>query len=200
MSKSTWTGGAVLGRAPATGARLAYRAQVGRHNSHRGCGRFGLDRDGQFDHQFVRPPLQRAETNTVAAFLDNSGDLRVDCKGGAGGTILNIGGTLTNSGDLSIGNATLAAPDTVSAASLDNTGRDPPARLRLQPGAPRCDRALRGIWHSGSFERPCSNSTGDSAIEFKSGEITSLARSAQLRLNGNDAFIEDTAEWGRTAL
>jgi hypothetical protein len=36
--------------------------------------------------------------------------------------------------------------------------------------------------------------TGDSAIEFKSGQITSLA--GQLRLNGNDAFIEDSKALG----
>ena len=38
--------------------------------------------------------------------------------------------------------------------------------------------------------------TGDSAIEFASGQITSLAASAQLHLNGNDAFIEDSTALG----
>jgi hypothetical protein len=66
--------------------------------------------------------FRSAGTNTVATFLDNRGELRVDRKGGGGGTILNIGGTLTNSGSLRIGNATLSAPDEVIAASLDNTG------------------------------------------------------------------------------
>ena len=37
---------------------------------------------------------------------------------------------------------------------------------------------------------------GDSAIEFASGEITSLAADAKLRLNGNDAFIEDSSAPG----
>ena len=37
---------------------------------------------------------------------------------------------------------------------------------------------------------------GDSAIEFASGEITSLAANAQLHLNGNDAFIEDSTALG----
>ncbi len=42
---------------------------------------------------------------------------------------------------------------------------------------------------------------GDSAIEFKSGQITSLAVNAQLHLNGNDAFIEDsTAPGSNSAL
>ena len=44
--------------------------------------------------------FESAGTNTVATFLDNTGHLHVDRKGGAGGTILNIGGTLTNSGYL----------------------------------------------------------------------------------------------------
>src|SRR6516162_7744300 len=66
--------------------------------------------------------FRSAGTNTVTTFLDNSGELRVDRKGGAGGTILNIGGTLTNSGSLRIGNATLSAQDKVTASSLDNTG------------------------------------------------------------------------------
>ena len=38
--------------------------------------------------------------------------------------------------------------------------------------------------------------SGDSAIEFASGEITSLAADAQLHLNGNDAFIEDSTALG----
>ena len=65
--------------------------------------------------------FESAGTNTVATFLDDTGHLKVDAKGGEGGTILNIGGTLTNSGHLHIGNATLSASDEVTAASLDNT-------------------------------------------------------------------------------
>ena len=38
--------------------------------------------------------------------------------------------------------------------------------------------------------------SGDSAIEFASGQITSLADHAQLRLVGNDAFIEDSTALG----
>ena len=37
---------------------------------------------------------------------------------------------------------------------------------------------------------------GDSAIEFASGQITSLAPRLQLDLNGNDAFIEDSTALG----
>ena len=37
---------------------------------------------------------------------------------------------------------------------------------------------------------------GDSAIEFTSGQITSLAKRAHLGLNGSDAFIEDSKALG----
>ncbi len=66
--------------------------------------------------------FESAGTNTVTTSLDDTGHLRVDHNGGAGGTILNIGGTLTDSGYLSIGNATLSAPDEVTAASIDKGG------------------------------------------------------------------------------
>ena len=87
--------------------------------------------------------FESAGTNTVTTFLDNTGHLHVDRKGGAGGTILNIGGTLTNSGYLAIGNATLSASDKVTAASLDNTGKIYLDRLQRQPGAPRRRPAAR---------------------------------------------------------
>jgi hypothetical protein len=75
--------------------------------------------------------FESAGTNTVTTFLDNTGHLYVDAKGGEGGTILNIGGALTDSGALYLGNATLSASDEVTAASLDNTGSIyAPARTR----------------------------------------------------------------------
>jgi hypothetical protein len=134
--------------------------------------------------------FRSAGTNTVATFVDNNGELRVDRKGGAGGTILNIEGKLTNSGSLRIGNATLSAPDTVSAASLDNTGD-----IRLLGSS--ANQALLDVTGSAGFGTAGVLSgnvylSGDSAIEFKSGEITSLAANAQLHLRGNDAFIEDS--------
>ena len=139
--------------------------------------------------------FRSAGTDTVTTFLDNSGELRVDRKGGAGRTILNIGGTLTNSGSLRIGNATLSVPDTVTAASLDNMGGE----IRLLGSS--ANQALLDVTGSAGFGTAGVLSghvrlTGDSAIEFASGEITSLAAKAQLHLNGNDAFIEDSTALG----
>src|SRR5271155_5380588 len=52
--------------------------------------------------------FESAGTNTVTTFVKNTGSLYVDGTGGQGGTTLKIGGTLTNSGSLTIGNATLS--------------------------------------------------------------------------------------------
>jgi hypothetical protein len=66
------------------------------------------------DSSYLR--FESAGTSTVTTFVNNTGNLDVDASGGEGGTILNIGDTLTNSGSLRVGNTTLSAPDTVTAA------------------------------------------------------------------------------------
>jgi hypothetical protein len=138
--------------------------------------------------------FQAAVTDTVTTFLSNSGDLYVDASGG--GTILNIGGTLTNSGLLRVGSTALSAPVTVTAASLDNTAT---GSIYINGSASK--RALLDIAGSAGFGTTgvfsgYARLAGDSAIEFASGEITSLAASAQLRLNGSHAFVEDSKKLG----
>jgi hypothetical protein len=140
--------------------------------------------------------FESAGTNTVATFLDNAGSLDVDNNAGAGGTILNIGGTLTNGGALTIGNATLSASDKVTAAALDNTGK---GSINLTGSG--ANQALLDVTGSAGFGTAGifsgnADLSGDSAIEFANGEITSLAAGAHLGLNGNDAFVEDTTAPG----
>jgi hypothetical protein len=138
--------------------------------------------------------FESAGTNTVANFLDNTGRLYVDAKGGEGGTILNIGETLTNSGTIYLGNSTLSAPDTVTAASLDNTG----SITLTGSSANQALLDMSGGAGSGTAEVLSGHVrlAGDSAIEFASGEVTSLAAHAQLHLYGSDAFIEDSTALG----
>jgi hypothetical protein len=144
--------------------------------------------------------FESAGTNTVATFLDNTGSLNVDHNAaGEGGTILNIGGTLTNSGSLRVGNTTLSASDEVTAAAVDNTGK-----IFLTGSS--ANQALLDVSGSAGFGTAGVLSGyvrlyGDSAIEFASGEITSLAAGAQLHLSGNDAFLEgSTAPGSNSAL
>ena len=170
--------------------------KLGRHNSHRvpvasaSIGTVNSITDSS-DLSF-----ELAGTNTVTTVLDDTGHLKVDAKGGEGGTILNIGETLTNGGSLVIGNTTLSASDEVTAASLDNT-----AKGKIYLTGSSADRALLDVAGSAGFGTPGIMSgyarlAGDSAIEFASGEITSLAAHARLHLNGSDAFIEDSTALG----
>jgi hypothetical protein len=65
--------------------------------------------------------LQSGAALTTSGGLSNSGDLNVDI-GGGGGSSLTIGGTLTNTHTLSVGNLSLGQATTMTAAALVNSG------------------------------------------------------------------------------
>jgi len=135
-----------------------------------------------------------AAVSTTGALV-NDGDVYLDTNAGDGGSSLNIGGALTNSHDLIIGNATLSASDKVTAESLDKTGfiqltGSGANQALLDVTAGSAGFGAAGVL-SGNVEL-----TGDSAIEFASGQITSLAKGAGLTLSGNGAFIEDSTALG----
>ena len=138
--------------------------------------------------------FESVDPSTVTTFLNNSGQLYVDDNAGEGGTILNIGGTLTSSGDLAIGNATLSASDIVTAVSLDNTGS-------ISLTGSGANQALLDVTGAAGFGTTKILSgdvqlAGDSAIEFLSGPITTIAVASQLTLDGNAAFLEDSTGLG----
>jgi hypothetical protein len=139
--------------------------------------------------------FESAGTNAVTTFLDNAGSLHVDDNAGAGGTILNIGGALTNSHRLTIGNATLSAPDEVTAAALDNKGSIYLTGSSANQALLDVTAGSAGLGAAGTLSGYV-RLVGDSAIEFTSGQITSLAAGAHLGLNGSDAFIEDSKALG----
>jgi hypothetical protein len=133
---------------------------------------------------------------STSGSLANDGDIRLDFVGGDGGSRLTAA-ALTNSGSLSIGNTTLSASDEVTATSLDNTGL-----IALYGSGAK--QALLDVAGSAGFGTAGVLSgdvglIGDSAIEFASGQITSLAAGASLFLSGNDAFIEDTTALGKNS-
>ena len=84
----------------------------------------------------------------------------------------------------------------MTAASLDNTGK---IQLISSSGA---NQALldvtgaAGFGTAGVLSGNVQLGGNDSAIEFVSGEITNLAANAKLRINGGDAFIEDSTALG----
>ena len=134
-----------------------------------------------------------AAVSTTGA-LTNDGNLYLDTNTGEGGSSLTVAGALTNSAELGIGNASLSASDEVMATSFDNTGF-------IQLTGSSADHALLDVTGSAGFgtaEVLSGNVrlTGDSAVEFASGEITSLAANAQLHINEAHAFIEDSTALG----
>jgi hypothetical protein len=136
----------------------------------------------------------QAAVSTTGALV-NDGNVYLDRLGGNGGSSLTLAGALTNSHDLVIGNATLSASDKVAATSLDNKGSinltgSGANQALLDVTAGSAGFGAAGVL-SGSVQL-----SGDSAIEFASGEITSLPASAQLALLGNSAFIEDSKALG----
>ncbi len=66
--------------------------------------------------------LSAAASLAVQAGFTNSGTLDIDVFGGDGGSTLTIGGTLINTGVVSIGEGSLSGLTTVSAAGLVNSG------------------------------------------------------------------------------
>ena len=118
-----------------------------------------------------------ASVSTTGALV-NDGNVYLDTNGGDGGSSLTLAGALTNSRELGIGNATLSASDEVTAASFDNTGS-------IQLTGSGANQALLDVTAgSAGFGTAGVLSghvrlTGDSAIEFAGGQITSLAASAR---------------------
>jgi len=113
--------------------------------------------------------FETAGTNTVATFVDNAGSLDVD--------------------------ATPSGSDEVTAASLSNTGSISLAGSGANQALLDVTTGVAGFGTAGVLSGAV-GLTGDSAIEFTSGRITSLAASAQLHLDGDDAFLEDSTALG----
>ena len=69
----------------------------------------------------------------MAGALTNSGSLSLDSYYHTSGSTLSIGGTLTNTGMLAIGNTSLASPSKVSATALTNLELDQSEQHLMAP-------------------------------------------------------------------
>ena len=109
--------------------------------------------------------------------------------GGSGGGILTVGGTLINSGFMTIGNTGLTRATSASAAALANTGTinlvggtaddggTAQASLKIASAAPSSTS-------TGDF-----NLTGNALLQFASGAITAIGSGGGLSLDGAQAFV-----------
>ena len=125
--------------------------------------------------------------------LANSGTLLIDENydfgdGHSGGSSVTLGGTLTNSGNIYVGDATLTTATTVTASGLDNTGS-----LTLKGASAQATLDVTGPAGFGTAGELTGNVYvgGNALIEFTSGQITDIASTASLILDGSTAFIAD---------
>ena len=99
-----------------------------------------------------------------AVAVSGSGSLQLDGNniGGAGGSSMTIGGTLTNSSSngnaISIGNGNITSADTLTvngSGGLIEHRPDRHRRLRHRPGDPERRQCRGGLWHGGHGDREC---------------------------------------------
>ena len=131
-----------------------------------------------------------AGVSHVFGAVTNSGDLYFDLDSG-GGSGLSVGGLLTNSNEISIGNASLSADDRLTAAALNNISGEidligsSNKQASLDIAGPVSTGAGSGVL-SGAFTL-----AGDALLEFGSGQFTTIAVGGDLSLTGPHAFVAD---------
>ena len=125
-------------------------------------------------------------TNAGVAFANN-GTFSVDVNGGDGASTATFGGVLTNNLAINVGNANLATSTTVKAAGLVNNGS-----IALQGNVSSGSTDLTTMDITGAAAAALTGQVrvgGDGLLEFGSGEITSIAASSYLELDGAQARI-----------
>jgi hypothetical protein len=83
----------------------------------------------------------------------------------------------------------------VTAAALDNTGLIQLVNIDANKALLDVTAGNAGFGAAGVLSGDVFLS-GNSAIEFKSGQINTMAAGSYLSLNGNDAFVEDSTALG----
>ena len=124
--------------------------------------------------------LHNGASLTTTTGLDNSNNLLLDYFGGDGGSSLAVGGTLTNSNYVQIGNTGLSANTTLSADAVANTGTIDLYGNGTNQAALKVSGAA-GFGTAGVISGQV-NLAGDSLVQFGSGGLTSIASGGQLAL------------------
>ena len=127
--------------------------------------------------------LYNGATLATTTGLSNSGNLVLDYYGGSSGSSLTVGGTLTNSNFVQVGNGGQTVSDTLTAAGLNNTGRidlngngTSQASLIVNAAAPSASTGVVNV-------------NGNALLQYTGGGITSIASGAQINENGANARV-----------
>ena len=128
----------------------------------------------------------------------NQGNVAIDGLSGEGGSSLATTLLLNNTGVLTLGNSGLSSADSVSAASLNNSGR---ISLTGSGSAQALMKIGSAAGTSGAGKLTGTVYLGyDSAIQFASGSITTIASGASLDLAAGNAYMEVGASNSNSAL
>jgi hypothetical protein len=126
--------------------------------------------------------ISTVATDIVTGALNNAGRIDIDDQfGGAGGSALTVGGILTNSGQLVIGETNLGSAVLVTAAALVNTGVIDVSGDATARGTLRVAGAA-GFGTAGTISGAVNLSNG--TIAFASGTITTILNGGQLQAWG----------------
>ncbi len=139
--------------------------------------------------------LQDGAALTTYGDFANSGGVNLDTVG-TGGSSLTIGGMLTNSVSVSVGNSQLTSSDTINVNALDNTGT---INLTGNSSAGNTRQAVLDI--AGVAPSDWTGTavlSGQAMLEFGSGEITSIAQGAGIILATPDGYV--ASDGGRQAI
>jgi len=131
---------------------------------------------------------------TTTAALNNSGSLEIDVAG-TGGSSLTLGGSLTNTHSVQIGNASASSPSSLKVnGTLTNTG----GTLTLNGGGTPSANSLVSITGAapttltGNYN--LLGSVGSAVVEFGSGGVTAIGDGASnagdLVLSGSNAYFQ----------
>jgi hypothetical protein len=148
-------------------------------------------------------------TVSTSNALSNTGGMYVDASTYNGSSTLTIGGALTNTGTFDLGNDYLENATSVTATALTNYVGATFGTINIAgdidttapvPISATFDIAgaagAAGFGIASTLEGSANitgNANGSGILEFASGEITTIAASSELTLNGPDAFLADAS-------
>jgi hypothetical protein len=145
-------------------------------------------------------------TVSTSNALSNTGGMYVDASTYNGSSTLTIGGALTNTGTFDLGNDYLENATSVTATALTNyvgatfgtinIAGDIDTTAPVPISATFDIAGAAGFGIASTLEGSANitgNANGSGILEFASGEITTIAASSELTLNGPDAFLADAS-------
>ncbi len=145
--------------------------------------------------------FEQAGASTIGGNLVNNaqGALNIDeSYASIGGSTLTVAGTLTNAGDMQVGNETTTAPVTINVGSFVNNGS-----ITIKGGSTQFYQAanvpsalnISGTWipSSGALNTGYYSLVGDAQIQYAGPGISTIGGNAYLNIDGVNASVQTSS-------